>query len=70
MVIESKFGNDYLVIENYPNLKKIIAKKDSLEYLDSLKICNCKLLKIIEVEDNAFNNVKNVKIESICKIII
>ena len=38
------------MIENYPNLQSIIVKKDSLENLNSLKICNCDKLKTIEVE--------------------
>ena len=68
MIIEEYFGNDYygnLVIENYPNLEKIVVKNYSLKNLNSLKICNNEKLKTIEVEDNAFDNVKNVIIESI-----
>ena len=68
MIIEEGFGNDYygnLVIENYPNLEKIVVKKKSLKNLNSLKICNNEKLKTIEVEDSAFYNVKNVIIESI-----
>ena len=81
MIIEEDFGNDYygnLVIENYPNLEKIVVKKNSLQNLISLKICNNDKLKIIEIEDGeewkaydewyvngAFRNVKNVIIESI-----
>ena len=73
MIIEEEFGNDYygnLVIENYPNLEKIVVKKYSLKNLNSLKICNNDKLKIIETEDGnlisgTFRNVKNVKIESI-----
>ena len=73
--------NDYwgnLVIENYPNLEKIVVKKNSLMNLNSLKICNNEKLKTIEIEDGeewqengklyiigAFYNVKNVIIESI-----
>ena len=58
------------MIENYPNLEKIIVKKNSLQNINSLKICNCEKLKIIEIEDGdflngAFSNVKNVIIESI-----
>ena len=45
---------DDLVIENYPNLEKIIVKKNSLKKLKSLKICNCEKLKTIEIEDGAF----------------
>ena len=63
---------DDLVIENYPNLEKIVVKKNSLKNLNSLKICNNEKLKTIEIEDGnewkevgAFWNVKNVIIESI-----
>ena len=68
MIIEEELGNDYygnLVIENYPNLEKIVVKKKSLEYLKSLKICNNEKLKTIEIEYNAFRNVNNVIVESI-----
>ena len=68
MIIEEEFGNDYygtLVIENYPNLEKIIVKKNSLQNLNSLKICNNDKLKTIKIQDGAFCNVKNVIIESI-----
>ena len=67
MIIEEEFGNDYygnLIIQNYPNLQSIVVK-DSLKNLNSLKICNCELLKTIEIESNAFYTVKNVIIESI-----
>ena len=62
-----------LVIENYPNLEKLIVKKRSLRNLNSLKICNNEQLKIIEMEDGdewsgIFRNVKNVVIESISKL--
>ena len=48
----------------------IVIKKNSLQILNSLKICNNEKLKTIEIEDgdyknSAFNNVKNVIIESI-----
>ena len=56
---------DDLVIENYPNLEKIVVKKNSLQNLKSLKICNNEKLKTIEIEDGAFENVKNLIIESI-----
>ena len=69
---------DDLVIENYPNLEKIIVKKNSLNNLNSLKICKNKKLKTIEVEDGekweengewhangAFLGVKKVIIEGI-----
>ena len=81
MIIERRFGNDYygnLVIDNYPNLEKIVVKKDSLKNLNSLKICNNEKLKTIEIEDGGIReengelyadgacfNVKNVIIESI-----
>ena len=74
MIIEEDFGNDYfgnLIIQNYPNLQLIIVKKNSLMFLNSLKICNCEKLKTIEIEDGDWrgNNgalfyVKNVVIES------
>ena len=62
---------DDLVIEYYPNLEKIVVKRNSLQNLKSLKICNNEKLKTIEIEDSkrwgegAFDNVKNVIIESI-----
>ena len=75
MIIEEEFGNGYygnLIIQDYPNLQSIIVKKNSLQNLNSLKICNCDKLKTIEIEDGdrwtgsgAFSNVKNVIIESI-----
>ena len=73
MIIEEDFGNDYygnLVIENYPNLEKIVVKKESLKNLNSLKICNNEQLKIIDVGygdwiEGTFYNVKSVIIESI-----
>ena len=67
MIIEEGFGNDYygnLIIQNYLNLQSIVVKKDSLRNLNSLKICNCEKLKIIEIEDWSFDNVNNVIIES------
>ena len=71
MIIEEDFGNDYygnLVIENYPNLQSIVVKEESLQSLNSLKICNCEQLKTIEIEDGVFYVVKNVIIESIPKL--
>ena len=65
-------------IEDYPNLDKIIVKNYSLRGLKSLKICNCELLKSIEIKDGeslgendngAFANVKKVKIESSFELI-
>ena len=57
MIIEKRFGNDYfgnLIIENYPNLQSIIVKKNSLQNLNSLKICNCEQLKTIEIEEDYY----------------
>ena len=74
MIIGEGFFNEWkddLVIENYPNLEKIVVKKKSLQNLNSLKICNNEKLKTIEIENSdwygngAFRNVKNVSIESI-----
>ena len=74
MIIEERFGNDYfgnLIINNYPNLQSIIVKKNSLQNLNSLKICNCEKLKSIKTENGdwgeggSFSNVKNAVIESI-----
>ena len=68
MIIEEEFGNDYfgnLVIENYPNLQSIVVKKESLQNLNSLKICNCEKMETIEVGYNGCYNVKKVIIESI-----
>ena len=73
MIIEERFGNDYygnLVIDNFPNLQSIVVKKNSLQKLNSLKICNCEKLKTIEIEEDAFWNVKNVIIESISELYI
>ena len=78
MIIEEDFGNDYygnLIIQYYPNLQSIVVKKNSLQNLNSLKICNCEKLKTIEIEDGdrgkgAFNDVKNVIIESICSFVL
>ena len=83
MIIEESYYKYYgnLVIENYPNLEKISVKHISLENLNSLKICNCEKLKIIECENGgrdedsrqvyygAFRNVRNVIIESSLGII-
>ena len=59
------------MIENYPNLEKIVVKNNSLQNLNSLKICNNEKLKTIEIEDSegwkngVFMNLNNVIIESI-----
>ena len=66
---------DDLVIENQLNLQSIVVKKESLQNLNSLTICNNEKLKTIEIEDcerwgdGAFWNVKNVIIESISIIL-
>ena len=68
MIIEEEFGNDYygnLIIQNYSNLQSIVMKKNSLNNLNSLKICNCKKLKTIVIKNWALQNIKNVIIESI-----
>ena len=68
MIIDEEFGNDYfgnLIIQNYPNLQSIVVKKNSLQNLNSLKICNCEKLETIEVEDSGFENVDKVIVESI-----
>ena len=73
MIIEEWFGNDYfgnLIINNYPNLQSLVVGKDSLQNLNSLKICNCEKLKTIEIEDSAFKNVKTVIVESISLIVL
>ena len=52
--IPENYKNDYFgnfVIENYPNLEKLIVKKNSLRNLNSLKICNNEKLKTIEIEN-------------------
>ena len=64
-----KTTNDF-VIENYPNLEKIVVKNKSLQNLSSFNICNNEKLKTIEIKDNTLSNVKNVIIESILEIII
>ena len=68
-----KLKNDF-VIENYPNLEKIVVKNNSLQNLNSLKICNNEKLKTIEIEDGEYDdcalcNAKNVIIESISTIL-
>ena len=73
MIIEEEYGNEYygnLIILNYPNLQSIVVKKNSLSNLNSLKICNCEKLKIIEIEDGdrwtgVFYHASKVIIESI-----
>ena len=59
-----------LVIDNYPDLEKIVVKKNSLNSLNSLKICNNKKLDIIEIEDGAFGYVNKVIFEGISIMLI
>ena len=68
MIIEKEFGNDYygnLVIQDYPNLQSVVVKKNSLKNLNSLKICNCEKLNIIEIEGSSLNNTKIFELMSI-----
>ena len=68
MIIEEDYGNDYygnLIIQNYPNLQSIVMKKNLLNNLNSLKICNCEKLKTIEIGDNDLLKVKVVILDSI-----
>ena len=64
-----KTTNDF-VIENYPNLEKIVVKIKSLQNMSSFNICNNEKLKTIEIEGNSSVNVKNVVFESILEQII
>ena len=68
MIIEYDLGNDYygnLIIQNYPNLQSIVVKKNSFKNLNSLKICNCEKLKIIEIEDGCLNKAKSFELKGI-----
>ena len=65
----NKWNGDW-AIEDYPNLDKIIVKKNSLMNLKSLKICNCNELMSIEIKENSLKCVNNVKIESIFEMTI
>ena len=53
MIIEEEFGNDYygdLLIENYPNLEKIVVKKNSLK---NLKMRNIKIIKYFQLSHSS-----------------
>ena len=53
IIIEENFGEEYFgtsVIENYPNLEKIVVKRNSLRNIKSLKICNNEKLQFIEID--------------------
>ena len=67
MIIEESDGiekNCNLIIQNYPNLEKIIVKKNQLQQLNTIKICNCEKLKTIETEKDSFWLVKHLILES------
>ena len=54
MVIEEGVCNDMegdVVIDGLNCLRSILVKKNSMQNLNSLKICNCELLEKIEVSD-------------------
>lgn len=73
MNIKQKFGNDYwgnLVIEKYPLLEKVYVKGNSLQNVNSLKICDCNKLQAIEIEEGACRFVKKVILESILESIV
>ena len=56
--------NGDLILSGFDNIAKIIVKENSLQNLNSLKICNNDELSNIEIEDGVFSNVNNVIIES------
>ena len=51
------------MIENYPNLEKIVVNKNSFMNLNSLKICNNEKLKTIEIKAFAFKTFRNYTLE-------
>ena len=60
--------NGDLILSGFDNLEKIVVKKNSLQNLNMLKICNNKQLKTIEIENGdlwngAFLYVKNMVIQ-------
>jgi len=70
MNIKKKFGNEYwgnLVIENYSLLERVYVKVDSLQNVNSLKICDCNKLHTIEIEEGACRFVNKVIVESSIK---
>ena len=79
MVIEEGVCNNMrgdVVIDGLNCLRSILVKKNSMQNLNSLKICNCELLEKIEVNDGdwdnengAFMNVKSVEISSLLDLI-
>ena len=67
LVIGDKLGNKWkedLIIKNYPNLQSIVVKNNSLQYLKSLKICNCEKLKMIDMDKNSCYFIKTLLLES------
>ena len=77
MVIEEDVCNYMrgdVVIKGLNCLRSILVKKNSMNNVNSLKICNCELLEKIEVnggnQDNgALRNVKSVEISSLIDLI-
>ena len=67
LIIDGNSLNDMngdLILSGFDNLEKIIVKENSLQNLNSLKICNNEELSNIEIEDGVFSSVNNVIIES------
>ena len=79
MMKELVIGNDcfrnskcHLIISNYPNLERILIRRNNLSRIESLTICDNERLKEIRVEDigekkdykRVFGNVKSVVLES------
>ena len=67
LIIDGNSLNDMngdLILSGLDNLEKIIVKENSLQNLNSLKICNNEELSNIEIENGVFSNVNNVIIES------
>ena len=67
LIIDGNSLNDMngdLILSGFDNLEKIIVKENSLQNLNSLKICNNEELSNIEIEDGVFSNVNDVIIES------
>ena len=61
------------VINSFDHLQSLLVKKNSMRYLNSLTISNCKRLKTITVEgsgygNGAFLNVRSVVISSMIHV--
>ena len=77
LIKELVIGNDclcntqcHLIINNYPTLEKIWIKRNDLDKIESLTICDNEQLKEIVVEDGTekdgiFNNVKSVVLKGL-----